>query len=341
MKIRILIALLGFCVPAGAFQQPGDVVTVQGIMPAAALGKTLVHEHIVTNFNGTEDAVEALSNQQQAIDSILPWLEQLRIKGYKTLVECTPSFIGKNVDLLRQLSELSGLDIVTNTGYYAAVDKKYLPKAVDTLTKEALAAIWEEEWIEGIGSSGIRPGFIKLGVGEGPLDKTEEKIVSAGFLLSRRTGLPVYVHTGGDESIRSQYLLARQMDFDLDGLVWVHAQNGTDSTRIEMAEKGAWISLDGVNANRLEEYVSMINSLRNAGLLERLLLSHDDGWSVEDSGEQLELTLFNNGNPEPYSTIENSLLPRLKTLGYTDLEIQQLLVINPSKALGIRPVRNK
>jgi phosphotriesterase-related protein len=343
MKKQWLTLFLVFfgCWALKAFQQGPYVMTVNGRMPVAALGKTLVHEHIITNFNGTDQAVEALSNPQQAIDSVLPWLRKLRMKGYSTLVECTPSYLGKNADLLHRLSELSGLAIITNTGYYAAVDKKYLPGKVDTLDAETLADIWEEEWIGGIGGSNIRPGFIKLGVGSGALDSAEEKIVTAGFLLSNRTGLPVYVHTGGDQSIISQYRLAERIDFDLNRLVWVHAQNGSDSTRIAMAEKGVWVSLDGVNENQLEEYIGMIGTLRDSGNLKRLLISHDDGWSVDDTGTDLNLALFNNGNSDPYTTIETLLIPRLREIGYSDLEINLLLVQNPSKALGLQEVREK
>jgi phosphotriesterase-related protein len=250
-------------------------------------------------------------------------------------VECTPSHIGKNVALLKRLSEESEINIITNTGYYAAVDKKYLPDEAYSKTAEQLADIWEEEFTQGIGNTGIRPGFIKLGVGSGPLDEVERKIVKAGFLLSSRSGLTVYVHTGGDQSILSQAGLAEQMKFNFGKLVWVHAQNGTDSTRIAMAKKGMWVSLDGVNVKHLDDYIAMISAMRNAGVLHRLLLSHDDGWSVEKDGDELVLTLFNNGNPIPYNSIERKLVPKLQELEFSREEIELLLVENPGRALAI------
>jgi predicted metal-dependent phosphotriesterase family hydrolase len=234
--------------------------------------------------------------------------------------------------MLKELSEKSGLQIITNTGYYAAVDKKFLPEHAYSNSAEELAAAWEKEWKQGINGSGIRPGFIKLGVGKGQLDEMERKIVKAGLLLSRQSGLTVYVHTGGDESILSQYELASEMNFDLSKLVWVHAQNGTDSTRMAMAARGMWISLDGVNEKSLENYIKMISKFRDAGLLHRLLISHDDGWSVEP-GE--EFTLFNNGNSSPYQTIETLLLPGLTALGFSKEDINTLLIANPAKVLAI------
>lgn len=312
-----------------------QVMTVKGMIPVSDLGRTLVHEHIITNFGGTLSANQDLKNQEQALEKVLPHLLELKNLGFATLVECTPSHIGKNVALLKQLSEASGLNIVTNTGYYAAVDKKYLPETAYTLTAEKLAEAWETEWLQGVGDTGIRPGFIKLGVGRGPLDEVEQKIVKAGFLLSERSGLAVYVHTGGDQSIISQAALAEVMRFNPAKLVWVHAQNGSDSTRIEMARKGIWVSLDGVNEKGLGAYLDMVTAMKDAGVLHRLLLSHDDGWSLEKDDEDLGLTLFGNGNSTPYQTIGRLLEPALIKRGFTPDELEQLLVLNPREVLAI------
>ena len=316
-------------------QQQRQVMTVNGMIPVSAMGRTLVHEHIITNFNGTTGPNQKLNNEEEALEKVLPHLLELRSLGFSTLVECTPSHIGKNAGLLKQLSEASGLNIITNTGYYAAVDKKYLPESAFTLTAKQLAETWETEWLQGIGDTGIRPGFIKLGVGSGPLDEVEQTILKAGFLLSERSGLTVYVHTGGDQSIISQAVLADDMGFNPAKLVWVHAQNGSDSTRIAMARKGIWVSLDGVNEKGLGAYLDMVTAMKDAGVLHRLLLSHDDGWSLDKDDEELELTLFGNGNTSPYQTIARLLQPALYERGFTPEELVLLLETNPREVLSL------
>ncbi len=318
-----------------AFQQQKQVMTVNGMIPVSDMGRTLVHEHILTNFNGTKAANHVLIHQQQAMELVLPHLLELKNQGFSTLVECTPSHIGKNAGFLKRVSEESGLNIITNTGFYAAVDKKYLPEEAYTLTAAQLAEAWKKEWLQGVGDTGIRPGFIKLGVGSGPLDHMEQKIVKAGFLLSENSGLTVYVHSGGDQSILSQAALADTMGFKPEKLVWVHAQNGTDSTRIAMARKGIWVSLDGVNEKRLDEYSDMVMAMKDAGVLHRLLLSHDDGWSVDEDDEDLVLTLFGNGNTAPYQTIGRMLEPALRERGFTPDEMELLVVRNPQEVLSL------
>lgn len=316
-------------------QDDGYIMTVNGRLEINDMGKTLIHEHIVTNFNGTKNPNEPFEDQEIAIDLILPYLKNLKSLGYKTLFECTPSYIGKNVVLLQELSKRSGIHIVTNTGYYAAVNKKYLPKHVYFESAEVVAERWYHEWQKGISDTGIYPGFIKLGVGAGVLDSIEQKIVSAGMLMSQRTGLTLAVHTGDGESIKSQSLLAKEHNFDLNKLIWVHAQNGTDEERISMAEKDIWISLDGVSETKVEEYVAMIVKFKEHSLLHKLLLSHDDGWSVEFEKGEFSLKLFGNGNSQPYRTISEILEKRLYDIGLNKAQIDLILIENPKRAMAI------
>ena len=340
MKFKIhvytvfLIYLGGFC-PLAQGQTGKYVMTVNGKLAVDEMGKTLIHEHITTNFDGTKNANQPFEDQKKAIDLILPHLKYLKTLGYKTLIECTPSHIGKNVDLLQKLSKLSGINIVTNTGYYAAVDKKYLPEHVYNESAQSLASVWYEEWKEGIADTGIRPGFIKLGVGKGALDGTEQKIFKAGMMLSKKTGMTIAVHTGDGTSIKSQSRLAEENNFDLKRLIWVHAQNGKDEERLRMAEKGIWISLDGVSETRIDAYVEMIDKLRAHSLLSRLLLSHDDGWGVAYNKGQLVLNPFENGNKRPYRTISEVLLKKLIALGFTQNQLDMIFIENPKEAFGI------
>ncbi len=312
------------------------IMTVNGKLAVEDMGKTLIHEHMVTNFGGTEYANQPFEGDQKVIETILPYLQHLKSLGFKTLFECTPSHIGKNVDLLQELSKRSGMHIVTNTGYYAAVDKKYLPEHVYTESSELLAERWLAEWQKGISDTGVYPGFIKLGVGKGTLDSIEQKVVKAGFMVSKKTGMALAIHTGDGVSIKSQYQLALKNDFNVNKLIWTHAQNGTDDERISMAQKGIWISLDGVNETKLEAYVNMILKLQEHSLLNRLLLSHDDGWSITHSNGQPKLELFKNGNSKPYRTISEKLTKRLFEKGFTKDQMDMILVENPKQIMAIQ-----
>ena len=147
--------------------------------------------------------------------------------------------------------------------------------------------------------------------------------------------MAVAVHTGDGASMASQARLAEDNNFDLNRLIWVHAQNGKDDERIRMAKKGIWISLDGVSKTRIDDYVAMITTLEEHGLLSKLLLSHDDGWAVVSNNGEISLTPFENGNDTPYQTISEVLLKKLYARGFTKEQMDVIFIENPKLAFGL------
>src|SRR5262249_59868276 len=96
---------------------------------------------------------------------VLPHLKRVREQGIRTLVDCTPAYLGRDPALLRRLSESSGLNILTPTGYYGAGGGKFLADHARTESSDELAARWLREWRDGIGGTGDRPRLIELRAG--------------------------------------------------------------------------------------------------------------------------------------------------------------------------------
>ena len=321
--------------PQGASSEQ-YIMTVTGKMPVQNFGKIFPHEHIITDFLGAEQLIEPRYRTEDAIDVVLPHLLRLKQSGVGLLFECTPNYIGRNVELLKTLSERSGIAMVTNTGYYSAVDKKFLPKHAFTETAEAIAKRWEREWQEGIGGSGIRPGFIKLGVGNGPLDEIEAKLLRAALLLHKKSGLTIAMHTGDAAAANSEFEILTSEGVRASAMIWVHAQNASHGEREALAKKGVWISLDGVNEKGMDHYVDMIGKMKESRLLSRLLISQDDGWMAEEKNGAIQLETYRNGNNTPYTSILELLLPELVKSGFTQEEIDQLVHENPIKAFALQ-----
>jgi phosphotriesterase-related protein len=314
------------------------IMTVGGPVPVPALGIVLPHEHITTDFVGAERFVQPRYSRDQATTVILPHLKALRGRGITALCECTPNYIGRDVRLLRQLSEASGIHIVTNTGYYGAVGNKYLPRHAHEETAEQLAARWLREWTDGIDGTGIKPGFIKLGVDRGKLPPLHEKLVRAAARMHRTSDLTICIHTGDGVAALDEFRILADEGIRPDAFVWVHAQNDSGPVQIDLAKRGAWVSLDGYNlgVGTPERYRDWLVALREAGCLNRVLVSHDDGWAVEgDQERSTGLKLFGNGNPDPYTSIFTRLLPDLSAAGFSQSELDQLTIRNPAEALAI------
>lgn len=332
-------ALAGAALPVrGTLTAPPRVMTVAGWVEASQLGPTLPHEHVTTDFLGAEKLPAPRYDRDAAFGLIRPAFDALAARGVKALAECTPAHIGRDVVLLRRLSEATGVRILTNTGYYGAVDNRFLPRHAHTETEAQLAARWLAEWREGIEGTGIRPGFLKLGVGNGPLPEPHAKLLRAAARVHRETGLTIAVHTGDGEAARDQVRLLREAGVAPVAWIWVHAQNDPGPLQIELARRGAWISLDGFSlaTRNPERYRNMLLAHREAGTLGRVLISHDDGWAVEGGAAAgAALKPFGNGNPRPYASLFERLLPDLRVAGFTEEEIRQLTVLNPAQALSV------
>jgi phosphotriesterase-related protein len=341
---RSAVGLAASCVGHGAgtsaVAEPGPVVmTVTGSIPADTLGLTLPHEHVTTDFLGAERLPSPRYSREQALTIIAPHLKALHQRGVRALVECTPAHIGRDPSLLKALSEETAVRIVTNCGYYGAVENKFLPRHAFEESARQVSERWLREWTDGIEGTGIRPGFLKLGTGRGPLPELHAKLLRAACRVHRETGLTIAVHTGDGEAARDEVRILAEEGVAPDALIWVHAQQDAGPIQIELARRGVWISLDGYNlAHRNpKRYRNALESLKREDVLGRVLMSHDDGWAVEgEAPEQAPLRLFDNGNRRPYASIFERLLPDLRDAGFTENEIHGLMVANPSKALGIR-----
>jgi phosphotriesterase-related protein len=311
------------------------IMTVQGKIPASEMKSVLPHEHVMTNFIGAKDIKIPVILNKGHITPLLPHFEQLKKEGINTIFECTPAFLGRDVEFLRELSMAANIHIVTNTGYYAAMDKKYLPQIFYQSDATAISKILIDEFENGIEGTGIRPGFIKIGFGKGPMDSIEQKLMYAAILTSKKTGLVIGSHTGDFASSLSQYKLMVHENLNPSRLIWIHSQNASNEERKMMAEKGCWISLDGVSENNVDEYVESVLYMKQHNLLDRLLISHDDGWSVLSNGSYYKIETFKKNSNLLYTTIPQKLLPMLLKRGMTEQEIQLVMTTNPSRCFAL------
>lgn len=306
------------------------VQTVTGPIPASQMGLTLIHEHILVDFVGADKISPDRWKRPDVVTRMLPPLRELYQSGCRTLVECTPAYLGKDPLLLRELSQKSGLHILTNTGYYGAVDNKFLPPHAFTETADQLADRWTRDFETGVdGVQDVKPGFMKISVNPGPLSTLHRKLVTAAARTHRRTGLTIYSHTGPYVPAFEQIEVLRQEGVRPDAFVWVHAQGNSMVHYARAVREGAWVSLDGLDGSNVEKYAENLLLMKENGFLHRTLLSHDAGWY--DPGKP-------NGGPvdRSYLVLFRQLMPMLNSRGFTEAELNQLLVQNPQQALAIR-----
>ena len=307
----------------------GWIQTVAGSIPAADLGWTLMHEHVLVDFVGAAEVSPSRYDADAVFSAVLPHLRQARELGCRTLVECTPAYLARDPRLLRRLAEAAGLHVVTNTGYYGAAKDKFVPAHAYEETPEGLAARWTREWKDGIEGTGIKPGFMKIGVDEGRLSEIDTKLVRAAALTHRATGLPIASHTGSGRAAFEQLDLLEAAGVPLASFIWVHAQSEKDSTfHVRAAKRGAWVEFDGVGPTSVSRHVALVSHMKAQGLLDHVLVSHDAGWyrPGEPGG----------GTFRPFDTVFTAFVPALTAAGFSDTDVRQLFIENPRSALSSR-----
>lgn len=313
----------------GCQKEEKIIMTVTGPVDAGTMGTSLVHEHILVDFIGADSTGYHRWNKDTVIAKVLPYLREARETGVTTLIECTPVYLGRDPVLLQRLSKLSGLNILTNTGYYGAIENKAIPVHAYEETADQLAERWIAEWKNGIEDTGIKPGFIKIAIpGDSVLSPIHEKIVRAAARTHRKTGLIINAHTGPSAAAEAAIRVLKDEGVDPSAYIWTHAQGGSQEAHLKLAREGVWISLDNVMPDNIDQYVSMLTNLKNNDLLHKVLVSHDAGWYDVINPDSVQY--------RGYTAIFAQLKPALLDAGFTKEDLNMLLIINPAEAYGIR-----
>lgn len=326
------VGLLSVPARAAAPAEP-FIQTVLGPIPASKFGFALAHEHVMCDFIGAGQTGSHRWNVDAVVRRMQPILAQLKARGVTGFVDCTPAFIGRDPRVLRDLARATGLHLLTNTGYYGGAGDKFVPEHAYRESADQLAARWVAEWHEGIEGTGIKPGFLKIGVDEikddaASLSEIDDKFVRAAARASKRTGLSVVCHTGGGAAgfkaaqtfISEKVAPAR--------FVVAHSDGHGLPTNRRVAELGAWVSFDAISRQPIEEHLKLVEGMidKYAG---HLLLSHDNGWF--NVGQE------NGGDIRDFNYMPDAFLPALRQRGVPETTIRQLTVDNPARAFSIQP----
>ena len=316
--------------PASFAAPPAPRVnTVLGERSPRSLGMTLMHEHVLVDFVGADKVSPQRYNAEEVFQTALPHLKAWRAAGWRTLVECTPAFLGRDANLLKRLASASGLHIITNTGFYGAANDKYVPVLAREESAQQLAARWTREFQEGVDGTGIRPGIIKIGVDPGPLSEIDAELVRAAAKTHLQTGLTIASHTGDGVAALEELEILKQEGVHPGAFIWVHAQiEGNGQLHLKAAQEGAWVEFDGISEASAEKHLQSVKGLIEQGFSDRLLISQDAGWY--HVGEP------KGGTFRAYTFLFASFIPLLRRAGISPEQVRSLLIDNPRQALALQ-----
>lgn len=304
--------------------------SVLGEIEPNDLGITLMHEHITWDRSGSESTNKY--NVEDVVETMLPYLLDLKASGCNTFVEATTFGSGRDIEILKECSNRSGLNILTNIGAWDGSDKeeKFIPNMLKGKDIDEIVEIWTNEFFKGVENTDVKPAFIKIALGDtGVITEFQEKILRAAARTSIITKLPIQCHTIPAISAVEAVRIVEEENLPLNKFIWVHADVEQNyEVIIQLINKGIWLEFDYLG--RIKEfswYIDKFKYLMENDLMDRLLLSQDAGAFYY--GEK-----NNKENILPYNRIFTEFIPYCKENGIPQEIFHKLLVENPLKVLN-------
>jgi phosphotriesterase-related protein len=341
---------------------PGIVRTVSGDMPAADLGRTLIHEHLASNLTtywapdlAPEIATATVSLQTLAevrahafsvrdnlvlddLETAAAEVTAFRDAGGTSLVDVTSHGIGRDVRASELIARRSGVNVIVGCGYYIGISH---PVGLGRRSESDIADEMTREVRDGIGSTGIRAGVLgELGVGTFPMIPAERRVLRAAARAQRTTGAGMILHSApGTDSV---FEIVRVLDgagAALDKVVISHLdERFRDDLRLfrRIAGSGVRFGFDTFGREiyydgRRKQHpsdtqrIDAVCRLLDAGLGDRIALA-------QDVCLKHELAAFGG---QGYAHVLTRIVPRMLLAGIPQADINTMLIETPARVLAM------
>ena len=298
------------------------IKTVLGDISESDLGVTLAHEHICCFSEYAYQMVGKDYLDKNALaDTGTVYLKELKKKyGLATFVDCTPINIGRDVELLKRISEQSEINIICSTGFYYTDEPVLYNTSAEQLCKYMVADAYA-----------VNAGIIKCAVENEAITRFGEKLLRACAKAHLCLGLPIVLHSNAKNRNALKALEILFSEGVNPNAVTVGHLSDTDDLEYvkSIASYGCFIGLDRLYQNTSEEYVSKkthsILELCKASYEDQILLSHD---AMFFNGFEAELKIYEQPS---FSYCFDYILPQLpKSLS------DKLMVQNPMRMLSCK-----
>ncbi|MGY4690893.1 phosphotriesterase family protein [Salibacterium sp. K-3] len=330
------------------------VKTVRGPLDIEELGITLMHEHLFVDrrhlwkkpahvsesfayaevslpiFNDLKH--EPYSNYDnnfyRNMDLAVEEAQYYQLAGGASIVDVTPTGIGRDPSSLETLSEKTKMPIIMGCGYYLEPTH---PDFISSRTEDAVADLICRDVWEGAEGTGIKAGIIGE-IGISPNMTTEEvKVLRGAARAQKKTGKILTIHLPGWERYGHDILdIVEDEGVHPEQVILDHMNPSImdPSYQISLAERGAFLEFDMIGIELLfpegqspsdQQTAEAIVHLMDKGYASSLLLSQD----------VFLKTLLKRYGGGGFAHILQHFVPRLQRLGVHDNEIDGLLRDNP------------
>ncbi len=293
---------------------------VLGALDSAALGQTLIHEHIsCADWSMRMNFGTRFFEHDALIDMAKRCFAPLRQHGVKTIVDGTPINLGRDLPLIREVAETTGMNIIASSGFY--------------FQEEPWLQARSEQWLYDLLYPDAEAcGIMKCAVEAAGVTPLIGHLLRATGRVAAAQGKPVFCHTASRAGMGIPALDELLAFLPPEKIVLGHT--GDTNNRdylLSVAGSGAYLGFDRFGycgrENTAENLAANIAWLCGQGYRDRILLSHDaavylafwDDWA--QSREQTTDFCF----------IHETVLPLLTANGLTKGDLRVILEDNPRR----------
>lgn len=341
----------------------GMAVTVNGLVAAPDLGVTLPHEHLLIDMTVRyrPDDIDDITDTPRAadrwrlvrnptgyranlvsddVDETVRELAHFTASGGRTVVDLSPHGLATRSELLRTVSERSGVHVIAATGTYVddSIPGWFRSASVEELTERFVQDIMVGD------EHGIRRGVIgEIGI-EGPT-ALEVRAVTAAARAQAYTGAPCFWHVmsgilpSSRDAVRSLIDLYELEGGDPAKLVLCHQDASGDDPayQIEMMRRGLWLAFDNFGFESVFGFehgfvqnptdtirITDVARLVQEGWGGQLLLSQDICYRM----------MRREWGGWGFAHLLDTLAPRFASAGISDELLRTLMTDNPAKLLA-------
>jgi phosphotriesterase-related protein len=309
------------------------VETVRGPVDVAALGTTLMHEHVFVLNEEIRQNYPADWDEEVRVAHAVAQLNKAAAGGIATIADPTVIGLGRDISRIKRVAAQTPLNIIVATGLYTFNDVpfyfRYRSRRTTASREDPMTELFVADLTTGIAGTGVRAAFLKCAVDEPGLTRGVERVLRAVARAHLLTGAPVTVHThpatrNGLEVVR----VLREEGAELSRVVIGHSGDSKDiDYLVELADAGCLLGMDrfGIGMSpSLERRADIIAALCSRGYADSIVLSHDAAcyidWYPHDDSKA--------GN---YLYIHDQVLPALTQRGVTAAQLEAMLTGNPRR----------
>jgi phosphotriesterase-related protein len=296
--------------------------TVTGDIAAIA-GRILAHEHLQIDLSARKGANNVIGKAEEP--DVIADLRKAKGHGLAAIVDLSAPSWGRDPVAMRRISQQAGVAVVCATGFYWDPFPDIVIRGSVAALRDAMIA----EINQGIDSTGIRCGVIKVGTARGTPSEMEARLFTAATGAASATGAAVITHTSSPDQAPWHIQTLDRAGMDLKRVVISHMGAIADAAQLAaIGQAGVTLGIDKVSFPKGPTNIQLADLVRDAcalGLQRQLILSSDVA----------RKTFLHRHGGRSYSTVLLDFVPMLRERGISDAIIDTMLCENPSRLLKL------